>query len=372
MKRRRALLLVALLALATLAIAGFRALRAPIEHQIAVSTADQVFGSHRLNVLLLGYQADEGTSDTVLLAHLDIDRRTATLVSIPRDSWVAIPGHGHDKINAAIGLGGPSSTARVVSQLIGQPIDGTIAVQPDAAKAIVDAMGGINVDVDETMNYDDNAGGLHIHLHKGEQYLTGGQVLEYIRFRHDAASDWGRVRRQQRVIKDILAQVGQPQQWAKLPHLLDIAGKNIRTTLSQAQITALMKIYRGVPDDNVRTFTMPGRAGWAGDASVVYLDEHWAHLIGSLLFDKHEPPQDNVLVVNATGNVAFDSAVIGALRGGGWNVSTFVDSPKRPHSRIVGSTVAASALGMLLPDLPHVAGATTTLVLGSDLAPQAD
>ena len=69
-----------------------------------------------------------------------------------------------------------------------------MALQPEGAAAIVDAMGGLDVNVDETMDYDDNSGDLHIHLTKGEQHLTGGQVAGYIRFRHDAASDFGRVR----------------------------------------------------------------------------------------------------------------------------------------------------------------------------------
>jgi len=74
-------------------------------------------------------------------------------------------------------------------------------------------MGGLNVNVDENMDYDDNYGQLHIHLKKGEQYLTGSQVVGYVRFRHDAASDFGRVRRQQQVLKLIMDQLSEPQNW---------------------------------------------------------------------------------------------------------------------------------------------------------------
>ena len=367
--------IAAALALGVLAVSGATsfALHDRIANGVTQATAQGAFGSKILNVLLLGYQEDEGNSDTIIVAHLDTVRRTATLVSIPRDSWVGIPGHGHWKINAAIGYGGPALVARIVSKLIGAPIDATIAVRPEDAKQIVDAMGGLNVDVDEDMNYDDNSGGLHIHLHKGEQYLTGGQVLEYIRFRHDAESDWGRVRRQQQVLKDIAGQLSLPQEWAKVPHVLALAAKNVRTTLTQTQIAALLQIYRGVPDDNVRAFTMPARDGWVGDASVVFVNERWARLIGRVLFTKMEPPADEVVVANATGHSVLDKTIVAALRGGGWNVPTFIDQPPTSTTRVLGTSATGRALASILgtpatPSDPR----RTVLVLGTDLSPNSD
>ncbi|HEV3152621.1 MAG TPA: LCP family protein [Candidatus Baltobacteraceae bacterium] len=362
------------LALSMLAVAGtFFALHDRIASQVTQVTAQREFGSDILNVLLLGYQEDEGNSDTILVAHLDTVRRTATLVSIPRDSWVEIPGHGHWKINAAIGYGGPALVAGIVSKLIRAPIDATIALRPEDAKQIVDAMGGLNVDVDEDMDYDDNAGDLHIHLRKGEQYLTGGQVLEYIRFRHDAQSDWGRVRRQQQILKDILGELSLPQEWAKVPHVLALAAKDVKTTLTQTQIAALLTIYRGVPDDNVRTFTMPARDGWVGDASVVFLNERWARLIGRLLFSKSEPPGDEVVVANATGDSILNRTVVAALRGGGWNVPTFIDQPVKKTTRVLGTNATGRALAIILGTTATPNNARqTVLVLGTDLAPDSD
>jgi LCP family protein required for cell wall assembly len=359
--------------IAIAAIAAFLVLgtRNPVQQAISIHSAESEFHAHRLNVLLLGYQNDEGNSDTIVLAHLDIDRRTATLVSIPRDTWVAIPGHGHQKINSAIGFGGASLSAKVVSDLVGVPIDATIAVQPEGAKQLVDAMGGMNVDVEHDMDYDDNYGNLHIHLRKGEQYLTGGQVLEYLRFRHDAESDWGRVRRQQAVLKALVNQMSQPQNWAKLPRLLALARTDMSTRLSDAQLAALLEIYRGVPDDNVRTFTMPGRATFVGDASVVLVDERWAHLIGTLLFSRRDPPQNEVLLANATGLPDFKRTVVAALRGGGWNVADFIDEPVHAVTAVSGSDDAAAALAKVFGTALKPAK-TTTLVLGSDFAPQQD
>ena len=364
---------VGLAALGMLAVAGgFYALREPIAHQLVSRSAQNAFGQQKLNLLLLGYQDDENTTDTMMLAHLDVARRTATLVSIPRDSWVPIPGDGHDKINAAYAFGGAKTSAKVVSALMGGiTIDATIALQPEGAAQIVDAMGGLNVDVDESMDYDDNNGQLHIHLKKGEHYLTGSKVVGYIRFRHDAASDFGRVRRQQQVLKAMMAQLSQPQNWQKLPRVLRLARKDVKTTLTDAQLAALLEIYRNIPQDNIRSFTIPSKPGWVGDASVVFVDSRWAALIGKLLFRKTDPPQDDVTVANATGNATFDTTLVGALRGAGWNVPTFVDQPPRTMSVVLGTAPSALSLAKLFA-VPLQAATMTTLVIGSDLSPDTE
>lgn len=353
--------------------AGFFIFQQPIQHQIAVQSANNAFHSHRINLLVLGYQDDEGNSDTILLAHLDIDQRTATLVSIPRDTWVSIPGHGHGKINEAMGDGGPTLSAGVVSTLLGGvPIDATLAVQPQDAKQLVDAMGGLNVNVERDMDYDDNNGNLHIHLKKGEQYLTGGQVVEYVRFRHDAEADWGRVRRQQQVLRDLCDQMGRPEHWVKVPKLLALARKDVKTTLNDGQLAALLEIYRNVPQDNIRSFTLPGRPSWVGDASVVQIDPVWASLIGKLTFSKEQPPQDPIEVANATGTANWNETVVAALRGGGWNVQTFVDQPAKQHSALSGNNASMKALRAVFVGADRRAGTQNALIIGADLAPQKD
>jgi LCP family protein required for cell wall assembly len=351
---------------------GFIAVRGPIRQQIVTQTAKRSFGQLKLNLLILGYQADEATTDTIILAHLDVGRRTVTIVSIPRDTWVPVPKQGPMKINAAYAFGGAHMTARVASRLLGGvPIDAIVALQPEGAAAIVDAMGGLDVNVDENMNYDDDNGDLHIHLQKGEQHLTGAQVAGYVRFRHDPASDFGRVRRQQTVLKLLIDQLSEPQNWTKLPNIMQLARKNINTTLNNQQLISLLTIYRNVPDENIRSFTLPSKAGWVGDASVVFADRRWAKLIGALLFLKGDPPQDEVLVANATGNAAFDGTLVGALRGAGWNVPTFVDEKTKRVSLVIGATPAAASLARTF-STPIRPGSKTALVIGADLAPDTE
>ncbi|MGP6157060.1 MAG: LCP family protein [Vulcanimicrobiaceae bacterium] len=327
-------------------------------------------GKRRLNVLVLGNQDEEGTSDTMILAHLDLDRHTATLVSIPRDTWVAVDGHGSMKINSVIGAGGAKLSSAVVGKLTGAPIDATTVVQPDGAKQLVDAMGGLNVNIEKSMDYDDNYGDLHIHFKAGERYLTGGQVLEYMRFRHDAEGDFGRMRRQQQVVREIAHEMTQPGQWSKLPRLVALARKDVQTALNDQQLTALVEAYHSVAQDDVRTLTLPSRVGWVGDASVVFVDERWAKFVGEILCSPKAPPQDVVLVANATGLTQLDKVIVGALRGGGWNVQTFVDQPTRFTSEIEGSSPTADRLERVFGIVNRRSGKATVIKLGTDLAPE--
>jgi anionic cell wall polymer biosynthesis LytR-Cps2A-Psr (LCP) family protein len=253
----------------------------------------------------------------------------------------------------------------------GAPVDAIVALQPEGAAAIVDAMGGLDVNVDENMDYDDDNGDLHIHLQKGEQHLNGAQVAGYVRFRHDPASDFGRVKRQQAVLKLLIDRLSEPQNWTKLPNIMRLARKDINTTLNNQQLVSLLTIYRDVPDENIRSFTLPSKAGWVGDASVVFADQRWAKLIGTVLFGKGDPPQDEVLVANATGNTAFDGTLIGALRGAGWNVPTFVDEKTKPATVVIGATPAAASLAHVFATTIHP-GSKTALVIGADLAPDTE
>ena len=373
MLRRNVLVIAAFVAALASGFFAFR-YHDPIVETVSIELAQRdvaaAFHKHRLNFVVLGTQAGEGTTDTIILAHVDLDRRIATLISIPRDTWVAIPGHGNQKLNAAYAFGGAPLTSRLVGALTGAHIDSTIAIDPVGAKQIVDALGGLNVDVEHDMDYDDNYGNLHIHLKRGEQYLTGGQVVEYMRFRHDIESDWGRMRRQQQVLHEIVRELGEPQNWPKVPRLVALARKDVSTPLNDAQLQALVELYRGVPSDNVRTFTLPGRADFVGDASVVIVDDWWAKIVGELACSPDDPPQNVVLVANATGIPEVSKTIVGALRGGGWNVQTSIDEPTRAGSQIVGNDSAAHRLAQTFAGVSHVAGQNTVLRLGTDARPK--
>ena len=185
----------------------------PLQVLKAEETGERVFGNtDRLNVLLLGidYNHDDkgiiytkgARSDTMMVVSLSRDAKFLNVVSIPRDTRVYIgEGYGYEKINSAYSYGGVEQAKKTASEFLGVPIQHHVVVKVSGAKDLIDALGGLAIDVEKDMDWDDNWGNLHIHLKKGPQLLNGEQAVGYARFRMDEEGDRGRIRRQQQVIR---------------------------------------------------------------------------------------------------------------------------------------------------------------------------
>src|SRR3989304_3300791 len=131
-------------------------------------------------------------ADSLLLASFDPATDKINALSIPRDTRAAIPGVGVTKINAAYAFGGPGLTIRTVEDLLGVKVDFYIKLGPKSFAKLVDAIGGVEIDVEKDMKYTDNWAGLRINLKKGRQGLYGTQAGGDIRFRHHALGAIGR------------------------------------------------------------------------------------------------------------------------------------------------------------------------------------
>jgi polyisoprenyl-teichoic acid--peptidoglycan teichoic acid transferase len=209
--------------------------------------------SERFTMLVLGTddRPDEpGRSDTMMLAFADMEQGTVKLLSLPRDSFVSIPGHGWDKLNAAYPLGKTDLTRKTVEQLIGIRINYTVAINMQGFQQVVDAVGGVDLTLDANMDYEDPYDNppLKIHLKKGTQHLFGEDALHYVRFRHDAESDWGRMKRQQAFLSALAKAVQQPGNLARLPQLVKLVTQNVTTNLSPSQLSRLALIAKAKGD----------------------------------------------------------------------------------------------------------------------------
>lgn len=203
-------------------------------------------------------------TDTLMLAQFSSGK--VNILSIPRDSWVYIPQHGYGKINAANVYGGAERLMQTVQGFTGIDVDGVIYLSLNAVKDITDALGGVWIDVPINMKYDDNAGHLHINLKKGYQRLNGQQAEGFLRFRHDAQSDIGRVGRQQLFSQALIAQIKHPKNWWRLPMLISAAERNTKTTLTRTQIGQLFGAAIGGLQMN--SATVPGNFGRGGTWAV--------------------------------------------------------------------------------------------------------
>jgi hypothetical protein len=124
-------------------------------------------------------------------------------------------------------------------------------------RKVIDLMGGITIDIDEPMNYDDNAGNLHIHFTPGRQHLNGKQSLEYVRYRGQAG-DLGRVFRQQRFVKAVLARWKNPYVIMQVPHMIALSLNDIKTNASVWDIIAAAMELKDLRVRNIRLSQLPG------------------------------------------------------------------------------------------------------------------
>lgn len=223
-------------------------------------------------------------SDVLMIARLAEDGNTAAVVSIPRDSWVNIPGHGMNKINAAYAFGGPSLLISTVENLTALHIDHFGVVDFAGFRSVVDSVGGIDVGISAATS---NAG---VDFRQGVNHLDGAAALAYVRQRYGLANgDLDRAQRQQNALRALLTKVastGTLDDPVGLYRLLDSAGEfvSVDDTLSNGGLRSITQKLRNVPSQSVSFLRAPvATLGREGPQSVVYLDpsqasELWASM----------------------------------------------------------------------------------------------
>lgn len=223
----------------------------------------------------LGYHAQvnsfDGLSDVMLLVRFDPETKQMTVLSIPRDTRVEMDGYGTIKINAANINGGPAASARLVSHLLnGVQIDRYMRVNVAGVEKLVDALGGVTVDVPKDMKYQDDAQHLYINLKQGRQHLNGDRTLQLLRFRHDGNGDIGRIERQHIVMQALMEQALNPTTLARFPQILSVVQSNLDSNLSVEELLALVGFAVKVDRSSVQMLTVPGHANRIGRRDVSY------------------------------------------------------------------------------------------------------
>ena len=187
------------------------------------------FGGQR--VVLLGSDArgDEvSRSDTIV-----VTKAGGGMLAVPRDTLVDIPGVGEDKINAAYASGGPELTAETLENLAGVRINDYVVVDFGGVEEIVDAMGGITLEVDNPIRV--GIEGRRIYIPAGTQELDGLQALAYVRYRGGPTADIGRIGRQQKFLRELARQSTSPANLPRLPATAAATWRNIDTNMNLLQ-----------------------------------------------------------------------------------------------------------------------------------------
>lgn len=359
-----------------------------------------------VNVLVMGVDAPldlpesapvddvfAGRSDTMLLVHLDPAAQSVSVLSIPRDTQVEIPGLGIEKINYANVAGGEKMAAQVVSRTLnGVTIDRYARVSTGAFRELVDLMGGVEVYVPERMEYEDKTQKLKIDLQPGQQNLNGEQAEQFARFRNDANGDIGRVQRQQQVIRALREKLSSPTTIARIPQAIELFQKYIDTNLTIEEMLALADFGLDLEQKDFRMVMLPGRFSTADESLASYwlldsaakdqvMQEHFDVSSIASVTQQHDPKDLRVAVQNASGNPQLGSQVAAYLQGQGFNsVYVIEDSTETQiQTQIIaqrgdlqGAEMLGTVLGLgeVIPASTGDLGSDLTIRVGSDWTEQ--
>jgi LCP family protein required for cell wall assembly len=264
-----------------------------------VSPPQIVFGKKDLRVLVVGLDYDyngndietsaHARSDIIMAVRLDFTDHRVDELSVPRDMVATMPDGHEAKINEAQSDGGIRESEAVVSQWLGSPpFDRYVVLRIDTMKDLINALGGVTVDVKNSdalkdagpngpLDYDDSWGHLHVHLKPGVQHLDGDQAVGYARFRHDWCSDPCRIMRQQDVIHAIAQKLSanKAETLLHLHALLGVVHKDIETNLSPTEELSLAAAFAGLTPKDIATAQVPytGSIDLPGEGDSIVADE---------------------------------------------------------------------------------------------------
>lgn len=243
-----------------------------------------------LTLLLLGTDSrpkhESYLTDVIMVASLNPETKSATLVSLPRDTYVELDGYKKTKINEfytrfkgkekTSGISAEDEMKTMIGKYLGVNIDYATVLDFQGFRDIVDTLGGVKVNISADMCYKDNADGTNINLKKGPAELNGDQALDYVRYRKSnckpktkGSDDFDRNRRQNEVLNSLLDQVQSLGGVMKIGSMLDAVNDNMKTDIENEQLKHLISTYWNISKQNVEFKPVTGT--WR--SPYVYINE---------------------------------------------------------------------------------------------------
>ncbi|MFU0825362.1 LCP family protein [Clostridium sp.] len=278
-----------------------------------------------INILALGVDIgtpgtenanDPKRTDTIMLIHYDKTNKDVSVVSIPRDTLIKINGK-NAKINAAHAVGGVRYAVDAVEKLLNIDINYYGKVDYEGFREIVDSIGGVDIEIENNMDYDDPAQDLHIHFKKGETvHLDGKKAEEFFRWRKNnngtglAEGDLGRINNQHVFISKVIEKLKSPKIIPRIPSIFMTLPKYVETNMSGDEIIKYGYAFMRANDTNIET--LKGHTKYIGGISYFIYDEnsnkdlldriHNTALNNDVNIDKSKL---NIQVLNGTGKTGL-------------------------------------------------------------------
>jgi len=213
-------------------------------------------------ILVVGQDSIEPRrSDTIILVGINSQIDQVLLFSIPRDSRFLIPGRGYDKVNHSYAQGGIGLLRQTLENALEIRIPYFVEVDYEGFEKVIDALGGIELEVEKPLKYVDKAQDLYIDIPAGKQVLNGEKALQYVRFRYDKLGDIGRIKRQQEFLQALLDKMENDSLLVtRLPQLIENVRAALTTNLTSEYLTQLIMWFQGLNQRVIKMEMMPGEA----------------------------------------------------------------------------------------------------------------
>ncbi|ERK32075.1 LCP family protein [Clostridium intestinale] len=245
---------------------------------------NEVKAKEPVNILVLGLdigdvnQKDNESikrTDTIMVLHYEPKNNSASLISVPRDMLIKV-NKKNNKINAAYALGGEKLIQSEIEKLIEADINYIVKIDYEGFRALVDAVGGVEMYIERNMHYDDDAQDLHIRFNKGETVLLDGKKAEeFFRWRKNndgtgfANGDLDRIENQHKFINKLIEKCTSPAIITNIKGILDVLPAYVKTNMSPSKIISYGLGLKDLDKSNVTTATLQGDLKTIGGVSYV-------------------------------------------------------------------------------------------------------
>lgn len=266
-----------------------------------------------MNMLVLGTDARPGaveapgSSDVIMLLHIDTRLEFLSILSIPRDLWVHIPGHWDDRINSAYYRGGPALTIDTLKATLGIDVTTYLGLGFESFPDLIDRLGGVYVDVDR--RYTDTPY-WRFDLSPGYQLLDGATALLYSRYRFDENADFGRMARQQRLLAGLRDQAKGWDKKLKLPGMVNAIMETATTNVTADEMLKLAYWLVKLDGMRMKQIIVKGPGKMIDGKAVVVVDNE---TLAQYVTDFLTPPPDDP-TVTAAGARGADGAQMAAAQ----------------------------------------------------------
>jgi LCP family protein required for cell wall assembly len=229
---------------------------------------------HYYTVIIAGQDRISGLTDVLMLMSYDMDNGAVNFLQVPRDTYVKMK-KGR-KINSAYNRYGREGLYQIIRNTLGIDADRMILIDLKGFVEVVDAIGGVEIDVPKNLRYSDPYQNLKIDIKKGLQVLDGKQAEGFVRFRSDGMGDLGRIERQKLFLKAFAQKLFSITTVAKIPTLVDAIKENTKSDFSTEELLFFAKNAFSLKAENFQVFSIPGEAFMRNNASYFGIHEEEA------------------------------------------------------------------------------------------------